>query len=116
MKYARINNNAPSRVGPAVVVNRDDAKEWVVETNRYTEDHHWRNPNHGWVPCHDAPWTLAKAKETLSRVLERLNRIDQGFQRDFGIPPDETQHRIRNIVTGEIILGKLLELVPWRSI
>ena len=84
-------------------------REWVAESNRYSEDHHCRNPTRGFVTIHDDPRPLKEVAETLSGLLHGVRRQDQLFWQHFRMPPDKTRYCIRNVVTGEIISPEMVE-------
>jgi hypothetical protein len=87
----------------------DHSAQWVVESDRYDEDHHHRNPMRGWVTCHDDPRPLAAVAETLSGLLKEISRTNR-FWQSLRMPRDETNYRIRNVVTGEIIPAEAVEV------
>jgi len=101
-------SDAGSHVVPGEAESRP--REWVAESNRYTEDHHYRNPTRGFVAIHDEPLSLVEVADRLCDLLREMRRLNEHFRSCFGMPPDDTKYRIRNIMTGEIIASEMVEV------
>lgn len=100
--------DAGSRAVPVEAASRP--REWVAESNRYSEDHHYRNPTRGFVAIHDEPLSLVEVADHLCDLLGEMRRLNEHFRSRFGMPSDDTKYRIRNVMTGEIIASDTVEV------